>query len=335
MTAALLLAWLMVAALALAMAAAWLFLRKKARRLQETERVLRQIISEMPVALCMVDADLRIYYRNQRFLDQLGFSEQDVPSLREWAMQAYPDPAYREEAAAQWKRSKAAAVNGQIAAQPYRITSRDGAHHVMDVAGVIFGKRLLVTFEDHTVHLAQNELLRKLAYVDALTGVPNRRSFDETLAHEWIRCSRSRLPLAVLMLDIDHFKAYNDGYGHPRGDACLRQVAVALSACLGRGPDLLARYGGEEFVCLLPQCDLAGAHTVAERLRQAVLEQQIPHPRSPVAPVLTISVGVACAVPQADGDPAALVRQADAGLYRSKSQGRNVVREAVQELENS
>ena len=81
----------------------------------------------------------------------------------------------------------------------------------MDVAGVIFGKRLLVTFEDPTVHLAQNELLRKLAYVDALTGVPNRRSFDETLAHEWIRCSRSRLPLAVLMLDIDHFKAYNDG----------------------------------------------------------------------------------------------------------------------------
>jgi diguanylate cyclase (GGDEF)-like protein/PAS domain S-box-containing protein len=334
MTAALLLAWLMVAALALAMAAAWLSLRRKARRLQETERVLRQIIGEMPVALCMVDADLRIYYRNQRFLDQLGFSEQDVPSLREWAVQAYPDPAYRDEAAAQWKRSKAAAVNGQIAARPYRITSRDGAHHVMDVAGMVFGERLLVTFEDHTVHLAQNELLRKLAYVDALTGVPNRRSFDEALAREWSRCGRSRLPLAVLMLDIDHFKAYNDSHGHARGDACLRQVAAALSACLGRGPDLLARYGGEEFVCLLPQCDLAGARAVAERLRQAVLEQQIAHPRSPVAPVLTISVGIACVVPQAGGDPAALVRQADAGLYRSKSQGRNAALEALQCIQN-
>ncbi|WP_186764581.1 diguanylate cyclase domain-containing protein [Comamonas flocculans] len=299
--------------------------KEQSLRLQATERVLQQLMSEMPVGLCMVDARHHMYFRNQRFLDQLGYDEHAVPTLREWALKAYPDADYRAEVAARWKQAKAEAVNGQIAAQSYRIVSRDGAHHVMDVAGLIFGDKLLITFQDHTAHLAQNEWLRKLAYVDGLTGIANRRSFDEALAAEWSRCARAGLPLSVLMIDIDHFKAYNDLYGHQKGDACLQTVARTLSESMARPHDLLARYGGEEFVCLLPQCDLEGARVVAERLCGAVFGQALVHEGSSAAPCVTISVGVACAIPDLQRDPATLTELADVHLYRAKLTGRNRV----------
>jgi len=219
--------------------------KEQALRLQATERMLKQLIGDMPVALCLVDIHLRMYYRNHRFLEQLGYTEQEVPTLREWALRAYPDPGYRAEVARRWRQAKAQAVDGRIASSSYRITSRDGSHHVMDVSGQLVRGTLLVTFEDHTEHQAQAELLRKLAYVDGLTGIANRRSFDEMLANEWSRCARSRSPLALLMIDIDHFKAYNDLYGHQKGDACLQSVADALSGCMARPHDVVARYGGE------------------------------------------------------------------------------------------
>lgn len=307
--------------------------KEQALRLQATERMLQQLISDMPVALCMVDEQLRLYFRNRRFLEQLGYSEQEVPTLREWALRAYPDPAYRAEVAVRWKQAKAQAVDGQIAPDSYRITSRDGSHHVMDVAGLLVGDKLLVTFQDHTEHQAQAELLSKLAYIDGLTGIANRRSLDETLANEWSRCARSRSPLALLMIDIDHFKAYNDLYGHQKGDACLKSVAAALSGCMARPHDVVARYGGEEFVCLLPECDLAGARVVAERLCGAVFGKAIVHGKSPVASVVTISIGVACGMPEIGTEPAVLVEQADAHLYGAKKAGRNCVFDGTHDLE--
>lgn len=297
--------------------------KEQALRLQATERMLKQLIGDMPVALCLVDIHLRMYYRNHRFLEQLGYTEQEVPTLREWALRAYPDPGYRAEVARRWRQAKAQAVDGRIASSSYRITSRDGSHHVMDVSGLLVRGTLLVTFEDHTEHQAQAELLRKLAYVDGLTGIANRRSFDEMLTNEWSRCARSRSPLALLMIDIDHFKAYNDLYGHQKGDACLQSVAAALSGCMARPHDAVARYGGEEFVCLLPECDLAGARVVAERLCGAVYGQAIAHESSPVAAVVTISIGVACGMPEIGTEPAVLVEQADARLYGAKKAGRN------------
>lgn len=306
--------------------------KQQALRLESTERILQQVISDMPVGLCMVDEHLRIYFRNRRFMEQLGYDEQVVPTLREWALHAYPDPAYRSEVAERWKRAKASAVNGQIAPESYRITSRDGAHHVMDVAGLMVGGKLLVTFEDHTAHQAQAELLRKLAYLDSLTGIANRRSLDETLAKEWSRCARSHSPLALLMIDIDHFKTYNDLYGHQKGDACLQAVAATLAAGMARPHDLVARFGGEEFVCLLPECDLAGARVVAERLCGAVFGQAIAHEGSSAAPVVTISIGVACVVPEVGVEPQTLVQQADAHLYQAKTAGRNRVVDGINGL---
>jgi diguanylate cyclase (GGDEF)-like protein len=170
-----------------------------------------------------------------------------------------------------------------------------------------------------------NRMLKRLSDQDALTGLDNRRSFDSHLAHEWNRGAREQVPLSLIMMDIDHFKAFNDHYGHPSGDECLRQVARSLATPLHRPGDLLARYGGEEFIILLPWTGLLGARALAERLRERVADLAIPHEHSPVAPHVTLSLGVACAVPKRQASPEGLVKAADEALYRAKEHGRNRV----------
>ena len=168
--------------------------------------------------------------------------------------------------------------------------------------------------------------LERLAVTDPLTGLPNRRSFDERLGREWRRQARSRQPLSLLVVDIDLFKPYNDRYGHQAGDACLVRVAAAMREALREGVDVLARFGGEEFVALLPESDPQDAAIVAERLRRAAESLRITHSASDVAPVVTVSVGWASATPDADDLGAvALFAEADAALYRAKQRGRNRV----------
>jgi diguanylate cyclase (GGDEF)-like protein len=168
--------------------------------------------------------------------------------------------------------------------------------------------------------LAQlNQELSVLSQTDALTGLANRRAFDQRLAEELSRVARHDVPLSLLVVDIDHFKSYNDHYGHPAGDACLRQVAEALRECAARPIDLVARLGGEEFALLLPHLDGADAVQVGERCLQAVEAAAIAHAGSPVAPRVTVSVGVAQST-QLEGDGAALLAAADAALYAAKRQ---------------
>jgi diguanylate cyclase (GGDEF)-like protein len=168
-----------------------------------------------------------------------------------------------------------------------------------------------------------NLQLQRLSGQDALTGIANRRSFDSHLTYEWSRAAREQTPLSLLMIDIDYFKAFNDQYGHPRGDECLKQVAQALAVPLKRPGDLLARYGGEEFIILLPWTGLPGAVALAERLRARVAALQIPHRRSAVAAHVTISVGVGCVIPTRQATPNDLIEIADQALYAAKEKGRN------------
>ncbi len=175
----------------------------------------------------------------------------------------------------------------------------------------------------------RTDLLEAQASIDALTGIPNRRRFDETFRQEWRRSARNLMPMSLLMIDVDHFKAFNDRYGHGAGDECLRQVGIALSASQLRPGDLVARYGGEEFAVILPGCHSAGAHTIAERVRQIVESLNLAHDDSPVAPCVTISLGCATLKPSMDSDPGELFLHADAALYRAKQQGRNRVVVAV------
>lgn len=169
-----------------------------------------------------------------------------------------------------------------------------------------------------------NNRLEMLSLTDALTGIANRRHFDEVLAKECKRAQRVGEPLALAVLDVDWFKAYNDHYGHPAGDSCLQQIAHTLAATISRSTDLVARYGGEEFVFLAPSTGLAGAQSMAEKLVRAVEALALPHERSPLGYV-TISVGIALMPRDADSPAQALLQRADAALYRAKSQGRNRV----------
>ncbi len=175
----------------------------------------------------------------------------------------------------------------------------------------------------HLTLKRQSDAMRELTLTDALTGVANRRSFNDAIQNEWRRCARSGMPLSVVMIDIDHFKRYNDAYGHQAGDACLKQVASTMLQCAGRPPDLLARYGGEEFVILLPQVDVPGAQTVAQRILESVRALAIPHRMSSVSDTVTVSLGVATLRPDEGGSPEGLVRCADDALYQAKKNGRN------------
>lgn len=170
-----------------------------------------------------------------------------------------------------------------------------------------------------------NARLQTLSTTDALTGLANRGHFDAQWQAEWHRALRAGNPVSMIILDVDHFKAFNDSLGHPAGDSCLQQVGGILAAAPNRPGDLVARYGGEEFVLILPVCEGALARQKAEVLREAVLDAAIAHPRSPTAPVVTISAGVASCIPQVGQDPADLLRLADQALYHAKLQGRNRV----------
>lgn len=167
--------------------------------------------------------------------------------------------------------------------------------------------------------------LEALAHVDGLTNIPNRRYFDERLENEWRRAHRAQKPLAVLMVDIDYFKGYNDCYGHGAGDECLKKVAATLAQALVRPADLIARYGGEEFVAILPDTDAEGARQTAERLRSHVEALALPHERSQAAPHVTASIGCACSTASPESSPQALLEAADRMLYQAKTQGRNRV----------
>lgn len=168
----------------------------------------------------------------------------------------------------------------------------------------------------------QSDFLRSQAYVDSLTMLGNRRRFDESLLAEWQRCRRASQPLALILVDIDFFKLYNDHYGHQQGDTCLRTVAAALNAGFVRSHDVVARYGGEEFACILPDTTLAGAMQKATEVEQAIRALAIPHAKSTLGGIITVSLGVATAAPPKGDHPGALLDEADVQLYRAKRAGR-------------
>lgn len=169
---------------------------------------------------------------------------------------------------------------------------------------------------------ADRELLRQ-SLLDGLTGVANRRHLDNTLAREWRRALRTQQPLALLVIDLDHFKQYNRGYGHERGDECLRLVASVLAEGLHRPADVLARLSGDAFAVVLPETDEAGAAELARRLIERVREAQLPHGRSPVADFVTVSIGCAAGVPAAEAQAESLLARARAALREAKRWGRN------------
>lgn len=168
-----------------------------------------------------------------------------------------------------------------------------------------------------------NQELRALALSDGLTQLANRRRFDEHLQGEWQRLTRERKPLSLIICDLDHFKLYNDHYGHPAGDRCLTQVAQALMQVPQRPADLVARYGGEEFAIVLPNTHTQGAWNIAQKIRDSIRGLHIPNPLSPLSDYVTVTIGIASAVPSRDSSPQSLLQAADLALYHAKQHGRD------------
>lgn len=216
--------------------------------------------------------------------------------------------------------------------------ARVGAPHLQELAGdrwlLVYearsavGYRAMARVEVTNMVRRTNDLedrvqcLAKDSATDALTGIANRRQFDAVLLAEWNRAARTQSPLSLLMVDIDHFKKYNDHYGHLTGDHCLQRVATTLMGCARRAGDFVARFGGEEFVLLLPGVDMDEACDTAQQCLQRMREVALPHAASPVAAFVTLSIGVASRMPDGTASAAALINAADAAMYRAKSGGR-------------
>jgi diguanylate cyclase (GGDEF)-like protein len=200
-----------------------------------------------------------------------------------------------------------------------------GALLMVTIFALGMTERYKVSVQEKEYAEAENRVLQIASYKDGLTGVWNRRRFDEQLAVAWKHVAKNHTPLSLILIDVDCFKKYNDTYGHQAGDDCLRRVARALEGAVSRPTDLVARYGGEEFAVLLPGVDNQNAHVVAEAMRAAVEALGIPHAASDAGPYVTISVGVSTYMPDDQEEFQPFIEVADQALYASKAQGRNRV----------
>ena len=210
---------------------------------------------------------------------------------------------------------------------PYHLV-RDG--EVYPLKGLHERNRELATLVEERTRALElaNDKLEALSYTDGLTGIANRRNFDRMLAQEWNRGQRAGTPLALVLLDVDHFKHFNDHYGHLAGDGCLRALAQVLVQAGRRAGELPARYGGEEFVVLLPDAGLDDALETARRIQKDVWSLALPHAQTSPG-IVTVSLGAASLVPSRQHLPEELVRQADSALYRAKQAGRNCLQTAT------
>lgn len=262
----------------------------------------------------------------------LGWTQQSWATAQDWIDRIHPED--RESTA---NMCIAQSEHGVDHEADYRALTAEGGYvwvrdvvHVLRengetvaLVGFIFDISERKKMEDVLVRL--NKQLESLSLHDPLTGLANRRMYDQTIEVEWSRAYRNQEPMSLIVIDIDQFKQYNDRYGHAMGDDCLVKVAKALDNVATRTMDLMARYGGEEFVLMLPNTNKEAALLLAERCRKAVLELKIPHEASTVSDIVTISAGVSTLVPGENSAPGSIFEAADKMLYQAKQKGRNCI----------
>lgn len=306
--------------------------RKKAEiALQESEAKFRGVFESAAVGICLTALDGQYLQVNASLCEMLGYAEGELLGL---TFQEVTHPSDLEKELALLHRL----LQGEI--EFYHLEKRY-LHRSGQVVWVMLSLSLICDKDGRPLYFVRllqnitqqkvmeadlrhaNDELEAIAHTDALTQAANRRRFDEYMAVEWRRLARSEDPLSLILLDVDFFKPYNDYYGHPAGDECLRQVTQALQRCTRRPTDLVARYGGEEFALILPNTPAEGALNLAQDIREAIQALQIAHARSTVSPFLTVSLGLATLVPTPDLTPSWLIRAADAALYKAKQSGRD------------
>jgi diguanylate cyclase (GGDEF)-like protein/PAS domain S-box-containing protein len=283
------------------------------------------VFSNTSIGILVTDTRGIILSVNPAFEEITGYRETDaVGKTPRFLKSGIHDPTYysdiynRISIEAEWKgeiwvRRK----NGEIFPQDTTITAiRDENGKVRQYSAIL---------SDITERKKMEEQLRFLSMRDGMTGLFNRRTFDEEMNNEWRRALRTSTPFSLIILDIDYFKSYNDTYGHQQGDKCLKAVADVVKNSVHRKGDLTARYGGEEFVILLPSSSKNDALFIAECIRSNVAELRLPHKNSSIQKVVTASLGVGTLVPTLKNSPEKLFKLADKALYAAKSQGRNRV----------
>lgn len=342
---------ILLSGLALSMLVATLFLvlRRRALELSRSNRALSREIAEREAAeerlrlfqsiihasaeaIYFVDPDTaRFRYANANAIRESGYSLAELQDLTVNELVAEGPLGEAPAAWSEWIRSlehqPASVIQG-------RQRRKDGTAFPVELSvslATVGDRRFVVGIaeniserkraEDRETEL--RERLLALSFLDGLTGIANRRRFDEYLSTEWRRAARQGTSLGLILIDLDHFKLYNDRYGHLLGDECLRRVASVLETAVSRPADLVARFGGEEMAMLLPETEASGAAQMAEKIRNDVLQLEVPHQDSPVAPVVTISVGYGWSTPKPGDSLDKFLGSVDAALYRAKRQGRN------------
>lgn len=278
--------------------------------------------------IIQLDGNMRRVFVSPACKTMFGYQPEEMVG------QSPHDLAHPEDRAALAERLAHPAGDGFLTPFTSRVRRKDGTYVWVEAigrkiaaGGVVLalrdvGQRRAVEVKLHEA----NDQLQRMAMLDGLTGIANRRCLDLTLDREVRRAARTEMPIAALLIDVDRFKSYNDGYGHLAGDECLRSVAAAIGSFAQRPGDFAARYGGEEFAVILPETDLAGAQSLAERICQGIRNLQVPHEAAPDGRV-TVSIGVAVTWPVSTGEHAAvrLLKLADEALYRAKGEGRDRV----------
>ncbi len=299
--------------------------RSASRLDTQQARQLRMIVEGIDEGLMLLGQDGRIQYANPASERCLGYSETELAGRPLSALLA--EPAANDYATYFDDRDEAALERCR-GTREVLLQQADGSLRAMDLSlsPMASGEQLYVALLHDITHHKQSETaLQRAAMADPLTGIANRRQFDACLEREWQRAIRTARPLSLLVLDVDHFKLYNDVLGHAAGDQCLQAVASTLQAHALRATDLAARYGGEEFVLLLPDTPYAGAAKLAEAIRADVERLRVPNPRSTTSDFVTVSVGAATSVPTQFDDIGLLFLAADRAMYDAKAAGRNRV----------
>jgi diguanylate cyclase (GGDEF)-like protein/PAS domain S-box-containing protein len=303
------------------------------RIVMETEisnLIMKQVFNASNDAIWAIDRNFKVIRINNMFLSLIGKPASEVLGAK--CYELLPEACEGPEHCPMKDilrgtpiiEQEKVIVDENGASIPFQVTFTPLSSLDMSTIGMV------ATWENITERKHSEEILRKanrelerLATEDGLTKLSNRRRFDEYLEREWLRQTRNKKPISLILFDVDFFKNYNDLYGHQAGDLCLMTVAESIRKKAARSGDLSARYGGEEFVVVMPGTDNSGAWHVAENIRQELESRQITHGRSTVAPYVTVSCGLATILPSVDIEPKALIQMADQALYRAKQAGRN------------
>jgi diguanylate cyclase (GGDEF)-like protein/PAS domain S-box-containing protein len=301
-------------------------LRKQAEEaLRESEQKYRTVLETNPDPVAVYDIEGKVLYLNPAFTRVFGWSSKERFGKK---MDVFvPEENWSET---KMMIDKVLAGEAFSGIETHRYT-KEGKLIPVSISGATYrdleGNHLgtVVNLRDISEQKSLEEKLERLSYLDGLTGVANRRQFDINLDLEWRRMGRLDKSLSLIMCDIDFFKAYNDTYGHQAGDKCLKAVGNVLKGSAKRAGDLVARYGGEEFTILLPMTDSEKAFIIAEKIQRDINSLKVPHKKSEVSGIVTLSFGIATLFPQTSKSPNDLVELADKALYRAKHEGRNKV----------